>query len=186
MSLDSQIIDTTTRRLTLYALRSCETVQSRSPNIKGCQKVDTTSPAQLSSDRGFALRFLIIGAIGILPALCLLVVLSSDAYHNNDTDPSMLLTLLLTYVMFIWGMTLFFGYIRALNAQHWPRRVMLWRATIAYNALLGPMSIRFVPNTSIIWFFGLAAFAYKALQKVQEDERKAQLPPTEPLDALFD
>jgi hypothetical protein len=138
-----------------------------------------TSP--VPTDRWFALPFLIIGAAGILPALYIMgwLLLSIVEGNRMPHDAPLGAPLLLcgAGTLFTWGMTLFFGYMRALSARPWPRRVMLWRATVAYNALLGlgGLVITSLANPlPLLWFAALITLASFALKRAAHDDAMAR------------
>lgn len=98
---------------------------------------NVTSPAP--RDRLFALIYTAFGYAGILPAITyvagwchhLLRVLR----HMPDDWLDTLMGFIFVVVMFIWGMALLAGYIK-MSITPGRRRVSLWSATTAYNAIL--------------------------------------------------
>jgi hypothetical protein len=133
--------------------------------------------ASAARDRWFALPYLIIGALGILPALYILgfmgiAVLDGRPLHIWFDALPRIVTFAAASSIFSAGMTLFVGYTKAIRARAWHRRVALWRATIAYNALLALTSIVVAGTSGLVacaWFIGLALLARIPLRLATAD-----------------
>jgi hypothetical protein len=139
--------------------------------------MNTENVTTTARDRWFALPYLVIGALGILPALYFLGFIGISVFDGRplgmwfETLPRLLIFGLFSSI-FSAGMTLFVGYTKAIRARDWPRRAMLWRATVAYNLLLSLCSVVIAGPDALpmsAWFVGLALLALIPLRLANAD-----------------
>jgi hypothetical protein len=129
-----------------------------------------TSP--VPRERIIAAIFLTIGGIGIPPALCLITAFGAAMLDGLKEAPGKLLVTALLGLalttMFTWGMALWLGYIKTVRGKGAPWRALLWRGTIAYNALLGLAAalVAGLFNPVLLWFAALVTLAAVAHRTV--------------------
>lgn len=134
----------------------------------------TPATSPVPRERIIAAIFLTVGAVGIPPALFLLAAFGGAMLDSlKEASGKLLVTALLAVgltTMFTWGMALWAGYIKTVRGKGAAWRGLLWRGTIAYNALLGLGAALAGggPNIGVLWFAALvtlAAVAHRAVSR---------------------
>lgn len=132
----------------------------------------TPATSPVPRERVIAAIFLTVGGIGIPPALFIVSAFGAAMLDGLKEPPGKLLVTALLGLalttMFTWGMALWLGYIKTVRGKGAPWRALLWRGTIAYNALLGLAAALAggLLNPVILWFAALVALAAVAHRSV--------------------